>query len=213
MARYNTVSKIVTISGATTLTYVLNGGTFLLTGSSGYTLGLVNPVLYAGTTQTFYNKTSGNVTLSTGTNNIVGLGFTTASTQSIPAGATYTLTSDGTNYVISNNEGGPVYGTTGCFTGAVTASPASASITMCPSGTGTITLSPATTGAIANMTIGATGTAQNGTFATMTATTATITNGTVSTAPASNTDLANKLYVDTKASKINAAGYYYGSLS
>ena len=213
MSRYNTVSKIVTISGATTLTYVLNGGTFLLTGSAGYTVGLVNPTLYAGTTQTFYNNTSGNVTLSTGTGTIIGLGFTTASTQIIPAGTTYTLTSDGSNYLITNNQGGPVYGTTGTFSGAVTASPSNASITMCPSGTGTITLNPGTTGAIANMTIGATGTAQNGTFATMTATTATITSGTVSTTPANNTDLANKLYVDTKSSKINAAGYYYGSLS
>ena len=213
MARYNPVSKIVTISGATTLTYVLNGGTFLLTGSAGYTVGLVNPTLYAGTTQTFYNNTSGNVTLSTGTGTIIGLGFTTASTQIIPAGTTYTLTSDGSNYLITNNQGGPVYGTTGTFSGAVTASPSNASITMCPSGTGTITLNPGTTGAIANMTIGATGTAQNGTFATMTATTATITSGTVSTTPANNTDLANKLYVDTKSSKINAAGYYYGSLS
>ena len=213
MARYNTVSKIVTLSGATTLTYVLNGGTFLLTGTSGYTVGLTNPVLYAGTTQTFYNKTNGNITLSTGTGTIVGLGFTAQSTQVIPAGATYTLTSDGSNYVVSNNEGGPVYGTTGTFLSGVTASPANANIVMCPSGTGTITLNPATTGAIANMTIGATGTAQNGTFATMTATTATITSGTVSTTPANSTDIANKTYVDTKSSKISASGYYYGSLS
>jgi hypothetical protein len=213
MARYNTVSKIVTISGATTLTYVLNGGTFLLTGSSGYTVGLVNPTLYSGTTQTFYNKTSGNVTLSTGTNSIVGLGFTTASTQIIPAGTTYTLTSDGTNYIITNNQGGPVYGTTGFFSSSITACPASANIVLCPTGTGTITLNSGTTGAIVNMTIGATGTANTGTFSTMTATTATITGGTVSTTPSNSTDLANKLYVDTKASKINAAGYYYGSLS
>lgn len=169
MARFNTVQSTISVTGATTFTYVINGATLLLTGTTGYTVTLANPASFSGTIQHVYNATGGNITLSAPVGRtIIGNGFTSAQTQIIPNGATYSITSNGTAYVISNNEGGPVLATTGTFSSTLTAngqltatstvslSPSNASVTASPTGTGTVTINPGTAGTINNVAIGGT---------------------------------------------------------
>ena len=162
MARYNTITGASTTSGATSFQSPAQGLLTTLTGTAPYTVNLANPVLFTGAAQSFYNNTSGTVTLATPSGNILGPGFTTATSQTIPQYASYTLTSDGTNYVVTNNEGGPQRATTLTASGAVTFSssldvnPANASISLAPTGTGTVTINPATAGSINNVNIGAT---------------------------------------------------------
>jgi hypothetical protein len=148
MARFNTQQSTIAISGATTLTYVIDKSTILLSGATGYTVTLSSPVPYPGSIQSIFNGTTGNITINTPAGSILGSGFTSAANQTIPSNSTYTLTSDGTNYVVTNNEGGPIQATTGTFSSTLTAnstvsmSPANANITISPSGTGTVTISP-----------------------------------------------------------------------
>lgn len=120
MARLNTGAKTLSITGTYTLSYAFTGGLITLSGTAPYTVTIANPVFFPGAKQEFYNSTTGNITLSTGTNNIVGPGFTSASSQVIPAGATFTLISNGTDYVITNDEGGPLQGTAVVFTTSAT---------------------------------------------------------------------------------------------
>jgi len=187
MARFNTTQSTISVTGTTTFTYVINGATLLLTGTPGYTVTLANPASFLGTIQHVYNNTGGNVTLSAPVGStLVGNGFTSAQTQTIPAGATYSLTSNGTAYVISNNEGGPVLATTGTFSSTFTAqstvslSPANANVTASPTGSGTVTINPGTAGTINNVSVGAT-TRGSGAFTTLDA------NNAVGLSPANQT--------------------------
>jgi hypothetical protein len=322
MARLNTGARSLSITGTFNLSYAFTGGLITLSGTAPYTVTLVNPVFFPGAKQEFYNATAGNITLSTPSGSVIGPGFTSATSQVMPAGSTFTLISNGSNYVITNDEGGPLQGTavvfttsatvptvqgstanggtltinstssatkptagilmtdnisstttatgtlvvtggvgvsenirsggtiygnlnssnvalsgtgsinsitvgsttraagafttlaansTATFTGAITADTGTNNQSHTTTGAGVITINSGTTGSIVNMTIGLTGTAQNGTFATMTATTATITNGTISTAPSNGNDIANKTYVDSASRKVTGIGYFYGS--
>ena len=112
MARYNAGAKTLIVNQATTFTYAFTGGLITLTGSSGYTVGLVNPAFAPGLVQNFYNATSGSLTLSTATGTIKGPGLSAAASQTIPTGAMFSLTSDSVNYVLTNNHGGPLLATT-----------------------------------------------------------------------------------------------------
>jgi hypothetical protein len=178
MARYNSITPV----GTTTTT-----GSFItpessqfttLGGTAGYTVTLATPSRATGIEQTFYNSTNGNITLTSPVGNIVGPGFTSAASQIIPTLSSFTLTSTGTGYVISNNEGGPQLATTitasGLITaqanltvtgtlagnGAVNLNPASFNVAISPTGTGTVTINPAgalsVTGA-AGLTLGTAG--------------------------------------------------------
>ena len=144
-----------------------------LGGSAPYTVTLSSPVTTTGVSQSFYNSTNGNITLSTPSGTIKGPGFTAAATQIIPTQATYTLTSDGTGYIISNNEGGPQLVTALTASGTITAngsvalSPADANVVLSPTGTGVVTINPATAGTLNNVDIGGS-TAKAGTFTTLT---------------------------------------------
>lgn len=121
---------------------------------------------------------SGQTTISSGavgTINNMSIGATTAST-----GAFTTLSASSTvsgtgflNYFASPPTIGNGTPNTAVFTtltanGAVTMSPANLSVTISPSGTGTLTVSPATTGTINNVNIGGT-TAGTGAFTTLSA--------------------------------------------
>lgn len=218
MARYNTVRSTTSTTGATSISAPTQGLVTTFTGTAPYTVTLPNPVLYLGQTQTFYNATAGTITVSTPSGNIVGpRGSAAATTFAVVTGAVIALSSDGTNYILSETIGGPVTGTTASFSGVVnitnstvsggvdagalqvdggvgingalytggvatvaglsststtTLSPASANVSISPTGTGTVTISPATAGTINNMSIGAT-TATTGRF-----TNATITDST-----------------------------------
>lgn len=119
MARYNTVLTTATTTTTATIGSPTAGQTTTLSGTAPYTVTLASPVLFAGQTQTFYNATGGTVTLSTPSGNIVGPGFTTATSQTIPNGAVYQLTADGTNYVIVGNEGGNLQATGATVSGNV----------------------------------------------------------------------------------------------
>lgn len=110
MARYNTVTTVTSTSGAGTIPTPSAGLLTTFTGSAPYTVTLASPVLFLGTSQSFFNNTGGIVTLSSPSGNIKGPGFTAAATQAMPNQSAFTLTSDGTDYVITNNEGGPQLG-------------------------------------------------------------------------------------------------------
>ncbi len=112
MARYNTVTSTQSTTGGTTFVTPAQGLLTTFTGTAPYTVTLASPVLYTGLAQSFFNSTGGTVTIASPSGNIKGPGFTAGTTQTIPNGATYTLTSDGTDYVITNNEGGPQVATT-----------------------------------------------------------------------------------------------------
>lgn len=169
MARYNTVTQTTTVSAAGSV--IPTGGQLTtLTGSAPYTVTLASPLLFSGQDQIFFNNTGGTVTLSTPAGQIRGPGFTAATSQTIPNQATYTITSDGTDYVVTNNEGGPqlaatltVSGTT-TLTGTLDANgqvnldPANLNVTISPTGTGSVTISPG-----GSVTIGPTGTTTIGT--------------------------------------------------
>ncbi len=172
MARYNTITPTTSTTGAASISAPAQGLVTTFTGSAPYTVTLASPVLYIGVQQSFYNATSGTVTISTPSGQIKGPGFTAATSQAVPTTSTYTVVSDGTDYIIINNEGGPQYSTSGTFTGTLTAqstvamSPANANVTISPSGTGTVTMAPATAGTINNIAIGGT-TRAAGSFTTL----------------------------------------------
>lgn len=109
MGRYNSVSTTTTTTGATTFYAPTSGLVTSLTGTAPYTVTLPNPVLYVGQSQSFYNATTGTITLTTPSgvfNGLAdGIGIGTASIT-IPASAFYTVSSDGTNYLLNNNSGG-----------------------------------------------------------------------------------------------------------
>ena len=199
MARFNTTQSTISVTGTTTFTYVINGATLLLTGSAGYTVTLAPPASFVGTIQHIFNNTGGNVTIAVGGGaTIIGNGFTAAASQIIPNNTTYSVTSNGTAYVISNNQGGPIAVTTGTFSGTLTAnstvslSPANASVTASPTGTGTVTINPATAGTINNVSIGAT-TRSAGNFTTLDA------NAAVGLSPANATVTINPTGTGTVA--------------
>lgn len=180
MPRYNSISTSLTATGTTTFSTPEAGVFTTLTGSSGYTVTLADPTRFTGEAQSFYNATGGNVTLATVTGTIVGPGASNASTITVPNNSVYTLTSNGSNYVLSNNEGGEITGTTATLsstvnlngttnlTSTVNANPSNANISLAPTGTGFVTINPGTAGTINNMSIGAT-TRGTGAFTTLAA--------------------------------------------
>lgn len=162
MARYITSTLVQTISGATTIGSTFEGQYFKFTGTAPYTVGLPAPALTTGVSMTFYNATSGVITLSS-VGNFVGAAGSGSTTQTMGAGIVIPVVSDGTNYLVLAASGGPVSATTLSASSTVTLSPANANVAISPTGTGTVTIAPATAGNINNVAIGAT-TAANGTF-------------------------------------------------
>lgn len=119
MPRYNTILSTSTVSAASTVATPQAGLFTTLTGTAPYTVTVGSPVVFNGQSQQFYNSTSGTVTLSTPAGSFVGPGASSLATQPLPAGSIVTITSDGSNYVISFEQGGPLTATTGTFTGAI----------------------------------------------------------------------------------------------
>jgi hypothetical protein len=123
-------------------------------------------VLYAGSSQTFYNATVAAITLLTPSGVFTGPATGSANTLTLPAGSIITLVSDGTNYIAQDWLGGPASYTSITASGTITAqstvtfNPSNANISIQPTGTGTVTINPASTGSISNVT---------GSFTTLTA--------------------------------------------
>lgn len=111
MARYNTVLA----SGSTTTTTSLGSsgaGLFTeFTGTAPYTVTLPDPTTNVGITQSFYNTSTGVITISTPTGQFRGPGSSGTASQTMPIQSTMSLASDGTNYVIISENGGPLIAT------------------------------------------------------------------------------------------------------
>ena len=163
MARFNTQSITTSVTGAGT---VASPQAFTaLNGTAPYTVALPSPVLFPGSSQTFYNATSGVVTISTPSGIFGGLGASGAGTLAIPTNTVVSITSDGVNYIVLSEDGSALVATTGSFTGNVTANGASATVSLTPQ---TVTIAPTGASTIDNINIG-TNTRGSGAFTTLTA--------------------------------------------
>lgn len=168
MARYNTAPQTLNITGATVLTYAFTGGIISLTGTAGYIVTLASPVFFPGSRQTFYNATSGNITLTASAGNFKGNGVTLGTSITIPTNSTYIITSDGADYVLTSAFAGQTIfelpittRNTLTASGTVNLTPANANVTISPTGSGTVAISPAGLLSIqpgGNVTISPTGT-------------------------------------------------------
>ena len=165
MARFNTALTSSVISGTATISTPYSGAFTDLTGTAPYTVTLPSPTLFPGVNQTFYNSTSGQVTLSVAGALFVGTGASGAATFVLNSGNVVSLFSNGTNYVVISEDGSPLTATTGSFSGNVTINGGSATLSATPQ---TITLNPTSTSTIDNINIGAT-TRGSGAFNTLTA--------------------------------------------
>lgn len=168
MARYITSTLVQTINQATTISSTFEGQYFKFTGTAPYTVGLPAPALTTGVSMTFFNSTAGTVTLSS-VGNFVGSVGSGTTTLALGVGIVIPVVSDGTNYIVLAASGGPLAGTTLSASSTVTLNPANASVTISPTGTGTVTVAPNTAGTLNNIAIGGT-TAAAGTFTNLTAT-------------------------------------------
>jgi len=108
MARYNTISTTSTSNGAQTISSPASGLLTTLTGTAPYTTTIPNPILYTGQQQSFYNSTSGVVTLNTPSGIFAGPGSGSSANIALPAGSILTIVSDGANYELLNWLGGTV---------------------------------------------------------------------------------------------------------
>ena len=115
MARYNTVAPVGSVAAAGTLATPSEGLLTTFTGTAPYTVTIASPVLYAGQTQTFYNSTSGVITLSTPSGSFAGPGSSGAATISMNAGTILQIISNGTNYLTVQDDGSAFTATTGTF--------------------------------------------------------------------------------------------------
>jgi len=149
MARYNTVLSSTTTTTTASVDSPTQGIFTKFTGTAPYTVTIGDPVLFNGSSQTFYNATNGVVTLSfntSGSGKFTGYGTPgSATTQAMSANTSMVIYSDGTNWVAVVNVGGPLSGTTLTATSTVSLNPANANVAISPTGTGTVTISPAGT--------------------------------------------------------------------
>ena len=180
MARYNTAiltnSQTQVTAGSTVATPNAGGFIAISSGGSGNVI-VPDPTLYSGIVQTYFNNSGTAITLSTPSGVFRGPGSSGGSTQTMAIGATVTLSSTGTDYVLtSDKSGGALSATTISASQTVTLNPASFNVDISPTGTGTVSISPAgaltinptAASTINNTSIGAT-TAASGRFTTLSA--------------------------------------------
>jgi hypothetical protein len=202
MARYNTATLQQTISAAATINSPVEGSYFKFTGTAPYTVNLPTPASTSGVPFTFYNSTSGTITLSTSSGSFVGSSGSLAGTQTVLTTATVNIVSDGTNYIVLAATGGPIAASTLSATSTVTLSPANANVVLSPTGTGVVTINPATAGTINNVAIGGS-TAAAGTFTDFTAT------GTTTLQQIAEKITSISSYGTSQSSAFTSAGVYY----
>ena len=149
MARYNTAPQTLVVTGEQTFTYAFTGGIISLTGTAGYTVTMVSPVFFPGSRQTFYNATDGSITIATAAGIITGNGVTIGTEIEIPTNSTYTMTSDGANYVLTSALAGtttfelPVnFNNLLNADGKVELNPLDNNVEIKPTGSGTVDISP-----------------------------------------------------------------------
>ena len=149
MARYNTAPQTLVVDEETTFTYAFTGGIISLIGTTGYEVTMVSPVFFPGSRQTFYNATDGMITISTAAGQITGNGVTLGTSVDIPTNSTYTITSDGANYVLTSALAGTTVFelplTTNALLnadGKVELNPLDNNVEIKPTGSGTVDISP-----------------------------------------------------------------------
>jgi hypothetical protein len=121
MARYNTVVPSTTTTTTATVSAPAGGLFTKITGSSTYDVTIGDPILYSGQFQTFYNANSQSINLkftTTGPGVFVGPTASGTTTQVLTTGAVVSCYSDGTNWVLALEGGGPITGSTLTATGA-----------------------------------------------------------------------------------------------
>jgi hypothetical protein len=153
MARYNSSLPAVSITSPGTLVTPGSGLFTEFNGTAPYTVNIPDPTVYFGTTQTFFNNTSGVVSLQSPSGTFTGPGGSGTATQTIVSGGTVILASDGTNYVQVLGSGGPLSGTSLTATGNVNLNGANATININPTGTGSVNISPTGAGSSATVTV------------------------------------------------------------
>jgi len=219
---WNTVytsSNGINLNGST---ITESGGSVVITPNGGTTT--VANLVITGSGSTFTgNIVSGNVDITGGMINNTVIGNVT------PAAGTFTVMSTA-NAVITGGSisgasitGSPISGSTGSFTsiidsGSLTANGSNATISLQPTGTGTVSIAPATTGSINNMSIGAT-TPSTGAFTTLAASSASLTSlnatviGNVTPAAGTFTTLTSTGLTTAASLAVNAAATVGGNLT
>ena len=211
MARYNSVSLYLTVSGATAFSYAINGSIITMTGVPGYSVTLVSPAYAQGWSQTLYNNTGGNCTVATVSGTFTGQGAPGVGlTMTIPNNSSMTFVSDGVNYVVTNNEGGGLTRTSFTVSGQatfnggiignggnITFNPSGSNISLTTTTSGSVTITPASVGTMDNMNIGAT-TRGSGAFTTLAANSTSTFTGAIN----ANTGANNQSHVTTGAATI-----------
>lgn len=110
MARYNTLPTSTITTGAAAVPTPAAGLVTTFSGTAPFQVTLPDPPANPGVAQSFYNNSTGVVTLATnsGTALFAGPGASGAVTQPMARFAFYTLISDGTSYILATNLGGAV---------------------------------------------------------------------------------------------------------
>jgi hypothetical protein len=121
MARYNTIIPSTSASTGITLGSPSSGVFTEITGSGGVIVTIPDPTLYSGSTQVFYNASSGNVTLSSSnsSNTFKGPGSSGTNSQILSTLTNMVVWSDGTNWITFGNSGGALTATSGTFNGSI----------------------------------------------------------------------------------------------
>jgi len=127
MARYITTNPTQNTGGGGTFLSPTQGLFTELTGTAPYTITIPDPTIYRINPLTYYNATSGTITLTTPSGIFTGPGGSGSASQSLVSASTLVIQSDGTNYIIAGWPGGPVvtsgsltYGSDLIVTGATT---------------------------------------------------------------------------------------------
>ena len=115
MARYNTVAPVGSVTAAGSVATPNEGLLTTFTGSTSYTVTIASPVLNTGTTQTFYNNNTADVTLSTPSGAFVGPGSSGSATLVMKPNTVLQVISTGANYLTVQDDGSTFTATTGTF--------------------------------------------------------------------------------------------------
>jgi len=121
MARYNTVATVASISSAGTVVTPNEGLLTTFTGSAPYTVTIASPVLFSGSTQSFFNNNTNAVTLSTPSGAFRGPGSTGAATLVMQPNTVLQIVSNGTDYITVQDDGSTFSATTGQFSSTLNA--------------------------------------------------------------------------------------------
>lgn len=121
MARYNTVAPVGSVTAAGSVATPNEGLLTTFTGSSSYTVTIASPVLYTGSTQTFFNNNSADVTLSTPSGSFVGPGSSGSATITMKPNTVLQVISTGANYLTVQDDGSAFSATTGTFSSTLNA--------------------------------------------------------------------------------------------